>query len=234
MASVRTLYRLQTIDEALVLASQRLREIQKHLAGNKELRALERSVDSLTARASHYRVQVRDSDLAGRSLSEKIAGVQERLYGGQVTNPRELASLQAEVGHLQRQRERLEDEMLEAMIHLEEQERELTSQQERLEQVRAGWEAARSSLEAERRQLEAQVKHLSAQRSVVQGRLQGEELSTYEELRRRKEGLAVVLLQGQACGGCGVRLPTSIVQQRTRQAESLHFCPSCGRILCAR
>ena len=231
MPSVRTLYRLQTIDQALTLANERLREIEERLAGNEELLALKRAVDSLAAQASHSRVEVRDSDLAGRSLKEKITTVQERLYGGQVTNPRELASLQAKVNHLERQQERLEDKMLEGMIRVEEQETELRTQQERLKRGTAEWEAVQTSLETEQAELEGRVKRLKAQRSAVQGKLRDEELSVYDDLRRRKEGLAVVLLQGQACGGCGVRLPTSIVQQ-ARQAEGLQFCPSCGRILC--
>jgi predicted nucleic acid-binding Zn-ribbon protein len=233
MASVRALYRLQTIDQALTLARRRLREIEERLAGDEDLQALQCTVDSLASRVSRSRTRVRDSELEIQSLSEKIASVQERLYGGQVTNPRELASLQSEVGYLERRRRRLEDKMLEAMIRLDEQEGELRGQRERLAQAATRWEAVQASLRAEQTELEAQVKQLQARRPTVQGALQPEELSAYDDLRRRKQGLAVVLLQGQACGGCGMRLPTSMAQQ-ARQAEVLQFCPSCGRILCSR
>ena len=233
MVSVRTLYRLQTIDQALTLARERLREIKERLAGDEDLQALQRTVDSLTAQVSHSRTRVRDSELENQSLSAKIAAVQERLYGGRVTNPRELASLQSEVSYLERRQKRLEDEMLEAMIYLDEQEGELRSQQERLARATARWEAVQVSLRAEQAELEAQVKQLKAQRSTVQRALRPEELSLYDDLRRRKKGLAVALLQGQVCGVCGVRLPTSTAQQ-ARQAGALQFCPSCGRILCRR
>lgn len=233
MAHVRALYQLQTIDQSLAIARERLQEIEERLRGDDKLRSLQRIVDSLSARVSRSRAKVRDAELELRSLSDKIAAVQERLYGGQVTNPRELSSLQDEVSYLKRRQGHLEDGMLEAMIHLEEQEAELAEQQEKLTQATAQWETEQITLRAEQAELQAQVKQLETQRAAVQGNLNPEELSIYEDLRRRKGGLAVVPLQGPACGGCGVRLPTSLVQ-RARQVEELQFCPSCGRILCGR
>jgi len=233
MAHVRALYQLQTIDQSLALAHKRLQEIGERLTGDERVRNLQRAVDSLSAQVSRSRAKVRDAELELRSLSDKIAAVQERLYGGQVTNPRELASLQNEVSYLRRRQGHLEDGMLEAMIRLEEQEAELARQREKLAQATAQWETAQVTLRAEQAELQAQVRQLEAQRAVIRGKLHPEELSIYEDLRRRKGGLAVVVLQGPACGGCGVRLPTSLVQQ-ARQAEELQFCPSCGRILCGK
>jgi predicted nucleic acid-binding Zn-ribbon protein len=233
MASVRTLYRLQTTDQALTLARGRLREIEERLKGDEDLQALQRVVNSLTGQVSRSRVRLRDLEMDNQSLSEKMAAVQERLYGGQVTNPRELSSLQDETGSLTRRQKRLEDRILDVMVTLDEQEEELRDQQEQLNQASARWEALQMSLRAEQTELGAQVKQLGTQRSAVRGTLQAEELSTYDHLRQRKKGLAVVLLQGQACGGCGVRLPTRIVQQ-VRQAEVPQFCPSCGRMLSHR
>ncbi|MEA3345808.1 MAG: C4-type zinc ribbon domain-containing protein [Chloroflexota bacterium] len=233
MASVRTLYRLQTVDQALASARERLREIEERLAGNEKLQALQRSVDSLESQVSRSRAQVRDLELEIQSLSEKMSDVHERLYGGQVTNPRELESLQDEMEYLGRRQRRLEDDLLEAMILLDEQAVELRDHQERLNQAAAEWQEEQTSLRDERAELEAQERQLKTQRSVLQEELQPEELSMYEDLRRRENGVAVVLLQDGACGGCGVRLPTSTVQQ-VRQAEDMQFCPSCGRILCSR
>ena len=107
MASVRTLYRLQTIDQALILALGRLREIEERLKGDEDLQALQRVVSSLTDQVSQSRARLRDSEMDNQSLSEKMANVQERLYGGRVTNPRELSSLQDEVGYLTRRQRQL-------------------------------------------------------------------------------------------------------------------------------
>ena len=173
---------------------------------------------------------MRDAELESQSLSEKITTAQDRLYGGQVINPRELTSLQNEVSYLGRRQKHLEDETLEAMIQLDGQETELRSQREALSQATTRWEGVQASLRVERAELEAQMKQLQAERSTVRGGVRPIGLSLYEDLRRRKNGLAVVLLKGQACGGCGMRLPSRMAQQ-ARQTETLHFCPSCGRIL---
>jgi predicted nucleic acid-binding Zn-ribbon protein len=233
MASVRTLYRLQTVDQALILARGRLGEIEERLKGDEDLQALQRVVSSLIDQVSQSRARLRDSELDNQSLSEKMAAVQERLYGGRVTNPRELSSLQDEVGYLTRRQKQLEDRILDVMVRLDEQGEELRDQQEQLAQASARWEALQVSLRAEQTELEAQVKQLGAQRSAVRGTLQPGELSIYDDLLRRKRGVAVALLQGQVCGGCGMRLPTRVVQQ-ARQVEALQFCSSCGRILSLR
>jgi predicted nucleic acid-binding Zn-ribbon protein len=233
MASIRVLYRLQTIDQALSLASERLREIEARLAGDEDLQAQQRVVSSLSTQVSQSRTRLRDLELDNQGLSVKISGVQERLYGGRVTNPRELSSLQSELAYLQRRQKQLEDRILAAMIQLDERQEELGDEQRRLDEATARWDAVQLSLRGEQAEHEAQAKQLTAQRSTVRRSLQSEELSIYDDLRRRRKGLAVVLLQGQACGGCGVRLPTKMAQQ-VRQAESPQFCPSCGRILCSR
>jgi len=52
----------------------------------------------------------------------------------------------------------------------------------------------------------------------------------YEDLRLRRAGRAVALLEGELCLGCRVTLPTSKAQQ-ARQREDLTLCSSCERIL---
>jgi predicted nucleic acid-binding Zn-ribbon protein len=221
---------LQGIDQALAHAHERLQEIDLQLAGNRKLQTLRRSVESLTARASSSRGRSRDLELESQSVREKITATQERLYGGRVTNPRELASLQDEIGYLERRQTRIEDDLLEAMIRLDEQTSELREEQERLDQAVAEWEATRAALRAQQSELEAQLEVLNDQRATVRESIQTQDLSLYEDLRRRKQGTAVVLVEDQICGGCGMRLPSSVIQQ-ARQTEIIHLCPSCGRIL---
>ena len=52
----------------------------------------------------------------------------------------------------------------------------------------------------------------------------------YDQLRRRKGGLAVVEMDSSQCDGCKVRVPAHVLQQ-LNQAEHVARCPNCERIL---
>ena len=55
-------------------------------------------------------------------------------------------------------------------------------------------------------------------------------LSTYEQILEIREGLALVPLVKDACGGCNRRMPPQVVNQVYLKAQ-LVTCESCARIL---
>jgi predicted nucleic acid-binding Zn-ribbon protein len=165
-------------------------------------------------------------------LNAKITSVEERLYSGRVTNPKELANLQKEVSYLKRRRGELEDRQLEAMVEVEEHEAEVDSKKASLAQIEAEWSQTQKRLTEERSELEESLAHLKKERVKLEKTIGAEDLAMYGELRSRKGGQAVALLKGGVCQACRVTLPTSQVQQ-VHVGDSLSFCSSCQRILCA-
>jgi predicted nucleic acid-binding Zn-ribbon protein len=226
------LYRLQTIDLEIDNGKRRLREVQADLGESEELRQARRALQKAEDELSRWRTTLRDLELETRSLTAKITSVEERLYSGRVTNPKELANLQDEISYLRRRRSDLEDRQLEAMVEVEEHEAEVDSKKASLAQIETEWTQTQKQLTEEQSELEERLAHLKKERDKLERSIRAEDLALYGELCSRKDGRAVALLQGEVCQACRVTLPTSRVQE-TRSGDSLSFCSSCQRILYA-
>jgi predicted nucleic acid-binding Zn-ribbon protein len=230
MSKAETLYRLQTIDWETDGRNRRLKEVKAILGGNEELERARRALQDGEKELSCQRAKLRDQELEIRSLNSKIASVEDRLYGGRVKNPKELGNLQDEVRYLKRRKGELEDQVLETMIEVEDSEANVMEQREGLAHLEEEWQETQIRLSAEREELMTRLRQLKAKRAKLQKTIEVGDLALYEDLRRRKGGQAVALLEGELCQACRVTLPTSKAQQ-ARQGKVLTLCGSCERIL---
>lgn len=163
-------------------------------------------------------------------LDQKIAKEEARMYGGGVSNPKELGALQAEVEMLKRKRGGLEDQLLEVMV----QKDDYAGTAEQLT-------AERDALQAEATTLSAQVNELSAgidaqlfqhhsKRTEVAATTPQDLLDLYENLKEQKHGVGAAALLGGTCQGCHTQLPAREVE-RLRGERGLQRCDNCRRIL---
>jgi predicted nucleic acid-binding Zn-ribbon protein len=147
-----------------------------------------------------------------------------------VTNPKELGSLQQDLEHSKRSRRKLEDDVLTAMVLLDDCEKALSGSTARLADVEKAWKEHQASLDARIEKLQARIEALREKRASVASLLSGRDLGLYEDLKQQKGGRAVALLTAGMCQGCRVTVSTSKAQLVRRGAE-LITCTNCGRIL---
>ena len=230
MGKPETLYRLQTIDLETDERNRRLKEVKAVLEGNEELQRMWQALQKGEKMLSRQRTRLRDQELEMRSLAHKIASVEDRLYSGRIKNSKELGNLQDEVQYLKRRKGELEDQVLESMIEVEDSEASVTEQRERLVRLEEEWQETQARLSAEQNELMNRLSQLRAKRAKLQKTIEAGDLALYEDLRRRRYGQAVALLEGELCQACRVTLPTSKAQQ-ARQGEVLTLCGNCERIL---
>lgn len=232
MRRVELLYRLQEVDTELDAKRRRLQEVEASLGESDELLQARTRLPQAEAAYHRWRTRLRRLELKMTALDNKIKNSEQRLYSGTVRNPKELASLQQELNYLRRRKSAEEDSLLEVMIDVEEREVAWQDAQAHWETVEATWTAGQAELSRERGELLARLAELRELRAGREGAVDGTDLSTYEDLRRRKGGTAVARLQGNLCTSCHVEVSSSRSQQ-ARQGATLVFCGSCGRILCA-
>lgn len=230
MSTVATLYKLQQVDLRIIEGEQRQRDIEAQLGDSAELYKAREAVSSCEAQLSIWRGRLKDLELELRGVEERIARNEARLYGGKVTNPKELSSLEQDQGNQKRRRSELEDSVLEAMSRVEELENNLAAKRETLQVIEARWTQSQARLKEELSKVNAELEGLHEERESLRRRISAAVLARYEELRRKKGGRAVAILKGQMCEGCRVIVPSGTAQQAQHSPDFV-MCDNCGRIL---
>jgi len=227
---VEDIYRLQSIDGELDEKRDTLRSIESQLKDSQEVLAARRAVRDQEEALSEQRRKLRGLEMDLEEISTKISAAEGALYGGEVTNPKELAGMEQELDYLRRRQSIVEDDALLVMAEVEEQEESLKTAQERLTSTEQEWEALRGELRRGDEELRSRLAVLEAERAEITKRIPEKDLAAYTGLRRQRGGQAVALLENGICQGCRVALPTSLVQRVRRGAEVV-YCGSCQRIL---
>jgi hypothetical protein len=175
---------------------------------------------------------LKDAELEQQQIEAKRKEYEAKLYSGKVTNPKELQAMQDEVEMLTRQRIKLDDKIIVLMDLLENRKKEQALTSKRAKSARASLKA---KLEIHKEAAEAiriQAQHIVDQRSRFVAPVPPALMKRYEALRLSKAGVAIVALQdGNACGGCKMALPSSLVT-RVHEGSGMEICQNCGRLLC--
>lgn len=230
MSTVDDLAGLQEVELALGRVRARLLEIQALYAEPEAIVQGRALADELHAEIEKLRHRLRGLEDETTAVRAKREAGQKRLYSGAVSNPRELASLEAEAEALGRRLSQLEDQELELMLEIEAATGAYNDASASVKSQETEHSALTARLRAEQAELEKEGARIEPQVAERRAGLPAADLTRYDALKARKGGRALAPLRRGSCGACGVQVPTNIVQKAEHRQE-LVPCPSCGRIL---
>jgi predicted nucleic acid-binding Zn-ribbon protein len=232
MSAAFNLYRLQQTDTRLLHTRSRWNLVKQALENDTRTRAARE--DDQSAREVRLRSEniLREAEFQTQATRVKIEQTEASLYGGRVSNPKELQDLQKDVESLKRHLAAVEDEQLEAMMALEAAQAAETLAKAALDLILADAEVESKELRVEQASLESEVGSLETERQAIAHGMDPQSLERYEALRAEKRGIAVARLVDGTCDACGAPLPPS-QRQAAQIGDQLIHCPSCGRMLYA-
>ena len=230
MNTAAKLYILQQIDTRLDKHAQRLRELDAAVGEDSVVRAATEKfesaeADSRDARWAHQLIQDKID-----TVTQKRAAGEKRLYGGTVTNPKELQDLQDEGIFLGHRIAALEERQLEAMIAQEDIESAEASALDELERVRTDWMQEQAALSDENDELVKETVRLKDEREVALITITAAVKQSYDAVRARKRGVAVALLKDNICAACGMA-PSAARILKARSGSELVTCGNCARFI---
>ena len=231
MSQATHLYRLQIMDLALGHVQNRLDEIEKILGANEEVLGARQVLEAAEKVLLPWQANALNLDLEIKSVALKLQTTDQQLYAGKVTNPKELQDMETEIASLKRRQSQLEDELLEAMVNVENGQTAVVAAKENLQNVQALWAGSQIDLVDEKERLEADRDKRRKDRAQAATEIDAPNLAKYEALRVKKRGQAVALLDGDNCKACGVEQTSMIGQLVRQEGTKLVICGSCGRIL---
>ena len=231
MARISELFNLQKVDHSAGKIRQQFQSIQKSLNGNVELGQAKEQYHKSKAELDKWQAEQKNADLEIQSLSTRIDETDTQLMSGSITNHKELESLQASLESLKRQKEVVEGRIVEALEKIESLTARLESIRTKFESLKSDWTEKATALQGEGKKLQGQFELLKQKRESLTKTLDKDSLALYEQLRKRKGGVAVAPLQGDTCGACNMQVPSGVISSaRVAESEPV-YCPSCGRIL---
>lgn len=230
MKRARTLYQLQKTETEMAQKGRRLKEVEASIKESEDLIQARAAIDKGQKRIKDGAARLRRIELESQGLQTETAAEEKRLYGGRITSPKELASLEEKIKNLRHRRAKLEDDQLGAMLELEDAEKDLAISQERLALIEAEWTASQGTLIEERDRLRKELARSANERVALRQVVASADLTFYENLSRRKGGVGVARIVDGACRGCGVAVPPR-QSAAVYDTDDLIVCSHCERIL---
>jgi predicted nucleic acid-binding Zn-ribbon protein len=230
-----TLLELQSRDTAIDRLRHRRDTIPERAAldaARVELETVQKQLADATERRDEVAREERRFDDEARSLEEKAAEVERTMYSGEVTSPRELQLLQADVDQLRRHQRSLEDRELEVMERREALDKEVTQLEARARELEADAARLESVLSAAEAEIDEELSGELAARDELAAAIDAALLDDYERRRERARGIGVARLNGTTCQGCHLSIP-SVEAERIRKSPpgTVAHCDNCGCIL---
>lgn len=229
MSEVWRLFQIQQIDSRVAeieKALVRLRADDAHLVKFSDLQA---ACQELEGTLRQRKKELREIELEDATLRDRGKALEGKLYGGRITNPKELQTFEEELRHVKARIDTLEEDMLVRMEELESGEADLVSRRAELESAGKERDLRQVDLDAEGRRLVGELKALREQRARLATETSPTTLKRYDDLRTKKNGVAVARIVNQSCDGCRMHLTDMKVQQA--RSETVTTCGTCGRIL---
>jgi predicted nucleic acid-binding Zn-ribbon protein len=124
----------------------------------------------------------------------------------------------------------MEDQILRLFEENEALEKEVRRQEKEVERLSAGLRLEKERSRNETVNVTQEHLRVSQERTVVSNLIHQEVLAEYEKLRKRRSGLAVVVVHSDICPGCHMAIPFQTINEVLQTGEIRH-CPYCRRIL---
>ncbi|MBI4335401.1 MAG: hypothetical protein HY589_01960 [Candidatus Omnitrophica bacterium] len=177
-------------------------------------------------RASMIRRKEREMDLQVKE--EGIKKLQAQLY--QIKTNKEYQAMEKEIASQRADVSVIEEDIIKILDAIDERMKGAAAQKDILSKERGLLEEEKKKVEAKAKELGSELQTLTAERSESARKVDREYLAKYERILNSKNGLAMVSVENEACGGCNINLPPQVINE-IRMKEELVFCGSCARIL---
>ena len=227
---LKTLFQLQTtlsaIDEKRALRGELPLEVQD----------LEDGIAGLSTRIENIKTEINDFQTA---ISRKRGEIQQaqatvERYQKQleeVKNNREYDTLTKEIEFQTLEIELCDKKIREAMIKVEERNRDLEAAGEMMADRQAALEEKKGELDEIMQETKEEEDKLKAKAKDLEIKIEPRLLNSFKRIRKNaRNGLGIVYVQRDACGGCFNKIPPQR-QLDIKMHKKIVVCEYCGRIM---
>lgn len=227
---LRTLYQLQTalsaIDEKKALRGElplEVQDLEDDIAGlSTRIEKIQRDIEEFRQAVSQKKAEIAEAQASVERYKSQL---------NDVKNNREYDTLSKEIEFQTLEIELCNKKIKEALVRISEKENELGMSEETLADRRNDLELKKSELDEIMEETRAEEEILKQKVKELEVKIEPRLLMSFKRIRKNaRNGLGVVYVQRDACGGCFNKIPPQR-QLDIRMHKKIIVCEYCGRIL---
>ena len=227
---LKTLYQLQTtlssIDEKKALRGElplEVQDLEDEIAGlTTRVDKIESEINELKAAVSQKRAEIGQAQISVDRYKMQLE---------EVKNNREYDTLSKEIEFQSLEIELCNKKIKEAIVKINERDRDLNSVREQIAARTDDLEQKRNELNEIMQETREEEEKLKDKAKVFETKIEPRLLSSFKRIRKNaRNGLGIVYVQRDACGGCFNKIPPQR-QLDIKMHKKIIVCEYCGRIL---
>ena len=227
---LKTLYQLQTslseIDEKRALRGELPLEVQDL---EDEIAGLTLRIDKIQQEIREFQTAVTQKRVEMDQAQKSIERYQKQL--DEVKNNREYDTLTKEIEYQSLEIELCDKKIKEALIKIEEKTHALEEGRENIKERQEDLKHKRSELNEIVQETREEEEKLRERIAELETKIEPRLLSSFKRIRKNaRNGLGIVYVQRDACGGCFNKIPPQR-QLDIKMHKKVIVCEYCGRIM---
>ena len=223
------LKQLQSIDGELFRLRKQLQEKPGELEqANARFAAQEARVKAADQRLKTLQLSQKEKEMELQTRETNVKKLQGQLF--QVKTNKEYSTMQREIDSLKADNSLLEEAILKTFDAIDQAMSERVREQTLLAEEEQRVQVERQRIERESSEIGEQIAQLERHRQTLVPTVDPATVVVYERVLDIREGLALVPLMNESCGGCHRRLPPQVINEVYLKAK-LVTCENCNRIL---
>ena len=227
---LKTLYQLQTtlsaIDEKRALRGELPLEVQDH---EDEIAGLTIRIEKIKNDIKEFQNAVVQKKAEINEAQASVERYKEQL--NDVKNNREYDTLSKEIEFQSLEIELCNKKIREANVKIEEKNKDLQNNEELIKDRRVALEEKKNELDEIMDETRAEEEKLKEKAKELELKIEPRLLTSFKRIRKNaRNGLGIVYVQRDACGGCFNKIPPQR-QLDIRMHKKIIVCEYCGRIM---
>jgi hypothetical protein len=232
MPELKPLWVIQNLEDKNRRLKQKLFETkapQDLQALKKELDGERVAYDKLKEKFAVLKRNLKNKEMEINAAGEKLASLDRKLYGGDMTNVKELNSTSKKIDILKEKIKQEEDEMLNLMEEQELLSSNLEEISSRLEEKISIYRRMQDEKLADRKKIEQLLAQNTTEWEKLVDKLDDELWEKYQVMKKKMENPLARVVKG-ICRGCQVGVSFDDLRF-LKQGKGPVFCNNCGRML---
>lgn len=229
-AQLNLLIELQKIDTAIMQTNIKKKELPAALA------KLEEQYQEEEKELKGHRSYLDELQKKHRSLEESLKRgmenlkrTKERLF--EVKTNKEYQAMLKEIETIEKKNEQLEEDIILLLDEIDEKKRFLKERELLFAQQKEIYEKKRAELVRQIDSIGEELRVYREQGDALRKQINADILRKYDQLRAINNGVAVVSVWKEICGGCHMNIPPQLYNDLMINRDEIFLCPHCNRII---